>query len=265
MRQIVFLIMVMLLVISGVLLKEEGLAAQVANVTIDNPAPHGGRWGTLGGGFAFQSRTRNNTSGFIPDANVGASLGMGDPRRVFGATFNFNIYGLSNEVGEDGNFGAGSMDVQVNRTINDYIHVGAGVRNLFQWKNPPFVPRANRSYYFTTNFIIPFSRNYYKPFSLFFLTVGAGNGVFRTTADFDPRNSGNFNFFGSAAIQIFRGGNIIAEWNGYAMNAGFSIYPFRKIPALGATFAFADWTGQNLRFIMSAGYSIKLVDKVPTP
>ena len=265
MRQIGLGIMVIMLTMFTSLLREEKLVAQVANVTVDNPAPHGGIWGTLGGGFAFQSRTRNTTSGFKPDANVGLSLGMGDPRRVFGATFNFNVYGLSNEVGEDGNFGAGSMDVQVNRAINDYIHVGAGVRNLFQWKNPPFIPRTNRSFHFTGNFIIPFSRNYYKPFSLLFLTLGAGNGVFRTTSDFDPRNSGNFNFFGSAAIQVFRGGNIIAEWNGYAMNAGFSIYPFRKIPALGATFAFADWTGQNLRFIMSAGYSIRLVDKLPSP
>ncbi len=235
------------------------LSAQVANVTIDIPSPHGGGLGVVAGGFAFQSRTRNTQKGFYPDANVGVSLGLGDLRKAAGVVVAANVFGLSNEVGEDDNFGSGTLDIQLNRAVNDYIFVGAGVRSLTNWRPPQTpVPRNNRSFFVVSNFIIPLSRQYDKPFSLLFITAGAGNGIYRQTRDFNLETSGSFNPFGSIALQVFRGGNAIVEWNGYSLNAGLSVYPFRKIPALGGSLAAAGLTEGNIRFICQMGYSFKI-------
>ncbi|MDX1939390.1 MAG: hypothetical protein SFU99_02500, partial [Saprospiraceae bacterium] len=76
---------------------------------------------------------------------------------------------------------------------------------------------------------------------------------------FTLRESGNFNFFGSVALQVLRGTNVIAEWNGYDLNAGISCYPFKKIPSLGATASLADLTEKRVRFIFSAGYSFNFI------
>lgn len=235
------------------------LYAQVANVTIDIPAPHGGDLGVIAGGFAFQSRTRNTDQGFVPDGNFGMSVGLGDLKKAVGVVAAVNVFGLSNKVGEDNNLGSGTLDIQVNRAINDYIFVGAGVRSITNWIPPSTpVPRNNRSFFFVGNGIIPITRNYDKPFSLLFITLGMGNGIYRQTKDFDLETSGELNPFGSVALQVFRGGNAIVEWNGYTLNAGLSVYPFKKIPALGGTFTLASLTEGRPRFVCSMGYSFKI-------
>ncbi|MCB9276306.1 MAG: hypothetical protein H6564_19890 [Lewinellaceae bacterium] len=240
--------------------------AQVANVTIDIPAPHGGDLGVIAGGLAFQSRTRNSKEGFHPDGNVGLSVGLGDLRKLLGVVVAANIFGLSNEIGEDDNLGSGTLDIQLNRAINDYVFVGGGVRSLVNWRPPSvLVPRNNRSFFITGNCIIPLSRQYERPFSLLFITAGAGNGIYRRTRDFDIETSGKFNLFGSIALQVFRGGNVIAEWNGYTLNAGLSVYPFKKHPALGGTFSLASLTEGNIRFICSVGYSVRIGEHQAMP
>lgn len=236
--------------------------AQVANLTVDNPAPFGGKFGTVGGGVAYQSRTR---IGENADANAGFSVGLGDYKKYAGLSLNFNIFGLSPTIGEDDNFLSGAMDLMVNRMVTPYVFVGGGVRSLVKWKSPELRARNNRSFFFTSSFIIPFSRQYTKPLSLFFVTAGVGNGVFRLKKDFDLRTSGKFNVFGSMALQIFRGSNVILEWNGYEINSGISVYPFKKIPALGGTFAVADLISGRLRYIVTVGYAFQLSNKITLP
>ncbi|MBK7873035.1 MAG: hypothetical protein IPJ74_21375 [Saprospiraceae bacterium] len=251
---------VLVLIISvGCGLHWNKLNAQIANISIDIPTPHGGNLGTIGGGFAFQSRTRDTEKGFNPDANFGFGIGLGDFKKAVGLTVGANIFGLSNDIGEGDNFGSGTLDLQVNRAINDYIFVGIGARNLTKWRSPELRARNLRSYFLTSNFIIPIHRRYDEPFSLLFVTTGVGNGIFRLDKDFTLRESGNFNLFGSVALQVLRGTNIIAEWNGYDLNAGISFYPFKKIPALGATASLADLTEERTRFIFSAGYSFNFI------
>lgn len=242
----------------GFLLPLHSTFAQVANVTVDIPAPHGGDLGIIAGGFAFQSRTRDTDKGFKPDGNAGISFGLGDSRNLIGFVANFNIYGLSNKVGEDDNFGSGTLDVQINKNLNDYIFLGAGIRNLTKWKSGELIARNNRSFYFTSNYVIPLHRRYNKPFSLFFITAGVGNGIFRLDKDFNLAGSGKFNVFGSMALQVLRGTNVILEWNGYEINTAVSTYPFKKLPNLGATFCLTDLTEERTRFIFSMGYSFQI-------
>lgn len=237
------------------------LHAQTASSVIGIPAPHGGELGQIGGGMAFQSRTRNTESGWLPDANVGFMVGLGDSKELLGLALGFNIFGLSNQIGEDNNFGSGTLDVQLNRAINDYIFVGAGVRSLTNWRAPEqgIPPRNNRSFYLTSNFIVPIHRRYDEPFSLLFINVGLGNGIYRLIRDFDPNNSGNFNPFGSVALQVLRGTNAIVEWNGSGLTAGFSVYPFKKMPFLGGNVALTDLTAdESPRLIGAVGYFIQI-------
>ncbi|MDX1940489.1 MAG: hypothetical protein SFU99_08055, partial [Saprospiraceae bacterium] len=167
----------------GFLFSGHHTLAQVASISIDTPVPHGGGFGTLSGGFAFQSRTRDTEKGFNPDANIGFGVGLGDLKKAVGLTLVANFYGLSNNTGEDDNFGSGALDAQVNRAINDYIFVGVGVRSLTKWRSPELRARNLRSYFLTSNFIIPIHRRYDEPFSLFFVTAGVGNGIFRLDKD----------------------------------------------------------------------------------
>ena len=234
------------------------IGAQVAAVTVDIPAPFGGELGTVAGGFAVQSRTRNTEKGFVPDGNVNVSLGLGNSKKYAGLFTTVNFYGLSNEVGEEDNFGSGSLDIQLTRNINNYIFIGGGVRNLTYWKSPEGVPRNNRSFYLVSSYIIPIHRRYSDPFSLFFITAGVGNGMFRLDKDFDPFTSGNFNVFGNMALQVLRGTNVIVEWNGYELLTGVSCYPFRKIPTLGGTLSITDLTEARPRFVFSMGYSFRI-------
>ncbi len=244
-------------------IKNNTLYAQVANITIDNPAPFGGNFGTVGGGAVYQSKIRTQDNA---DANAGFSLGLGNTEKFFGATVNFNIFGLSNSGGEDGNFGSGTLDLQINKSLTNRIFIGGGVRNLAKWRSPKLRARNVRSYYGTASTIIPLTRFYHRPFSMLFFTAGLGNGVFRAEEDFDFRTSGNLNFFGSAAIQVFRGYNLIVEWNGYDLNSGISIFPFKKIPALGATLSINDLTryGPKDRFIIMVGYAFQFRNAIPT-
>ena len=232
--------------------------AQIANVTIETPAPHAGTLGTFSVGAAFQSRTRNTEKGWDPDGNIGLSFGLGDINKHIGIVAGINVYGLSNNVGEDNNFGSGSFDLQLNRNINDYIFVGAGVRNLFHWRTRESTPRNNRSFFVVGSIIFPLQRQYEKPFSLLFITAGMGNGTFRLDRDFDIRNSGNLAPFGSIALQVLRGTNFIIEWNGYELGSGFSFYPFKNLPSLGGTIAVTDLTEKHQRFIMMLGYTMYL-------
>ncbi len=249
----------------SMLLPAGNMDAQVANVALGIPTAYGGDLGLVAGGVAFQSRTRNTEKGFKPDANLGLSVGLGNSRDLVGVMATANIFGLSNQVGEDQNFGSGTLDLQFNRRINDYISVGAGVRNLTNWLPPETVrpPRNNRSFFAVGNFIIPTSRNYTQPFSLLFVTAGVGNGIFRLDRDFDPNTSGTFNVFGSAAVQVLRGTNVIMEWNGYDLTSGVSVYPFKKLPGLGGVFAFTDLTESRPRFNASVGYFVNLNQPKP--
>ena len=237
------------------------LQAQLANVTIDIPAPHGGTLGTAAVGFAFQSRTRNTLRGWKPDGNIGFSWGLGDINDAVGVILRANIFGLSNTIGEDNNFGSGTMDVQITRNINDYIYVGAGVRNLWKWRSPLPTPRNNRSYFLVSNFILPIHREYEKSFSLLFFTAGIGNGMFRTDKNFDLSTSGKMSPFGSIALQVLRSTNTIVEWNGYELSVGISTYPFKKLPGLGGTIAVTDLTEKYQRLVVSVGYFAYLTNK----
>jgi hypothetical protein len=252
-------VLVFLLSGSVFLTPEYSLQAQVANVTVDIPAPHGGDFGVVAGGFAFQSRTRNTPKGFKPDGNVGVSVGLGNTRKLVGIIANANIYGLSNKVGEKDNFGSGTLDVQLNRVVTDYFFIGAGMRNLARWRGGDEVARNSRSFFVTGNYVIPLHRRYSEPFSLFFITAGLGNGMFRLDRDFTLANSGKLNLFGSVALQVLRGTNLIVEWNGYEINTAISVYPFKKIPNLGGTFCLTDLTEERTRLVISMGYSFRIL------
>ena len=235
--------------------------AQVANITIDNPAPFGGYFGTVGGGVVYQSKIRTNDHS---DGNMGLSVGLGNPQKFVGLALNFNVFGLSSTIGEDDNFGSGTLDIQINRSISEFVNIGGGVRNLAKWRSPGLRARQVRSYYFNTSMVLPLSRFQGTPFNVLFVTAGVGNGVFRLEKDFDFRTSGTFNVFASAAVQAIKGVNIITEWNGYDLNAGVSVFPFKKIPSLGGTVSVADLTryGPKDRFIVMIGYALRFSNSI---
>ncbi len=109
--------------------------------------------------------------------------------------------------------------------------------------------------------VLIFDEDIEKPFSLGFVTLGVGNGVFRTEDNIDPTDEfggTQLNVFGSFATSMGSQAHAIAEWTGQDLTMGLSVVPFRRIP-LVASFGLNDLTGNagdGVRLNLSIVYGI---------
>lgn len=217
-------------------------------VTFQNPTSPG-YFGLVVLGGTLENRTRIAN---YPDANVAAYVGLGEPEKFIGAGVTINIYGLSNTNGEQNNQGQGSMSLHLNRfLLNRKLLLDAGVDNLIFWGGEQEYISYQRSFYFSGNYTVGLSENVrQKPFSYLSITAGAGNGYYRTDKHYTLGKSGSFDPFITLATPIFKGTNIITEWNGYDIGTGISSIPVQKIPFM-FTFEVTDLIYKQLRFISS--------------
>jgi hypothetical protein len=152
---------------------------------------------------------------------------------------------LSNERGQDNNFGAGSISLQASRNLPNYFSVGVGVQNLVDWDNA--AGDTGRSFYGVVSKMFVLNKDVQKPFSLAFVSLGLGNGIFRTESNFDPNDElggSEFNVFGSFATTMGDQATAMAEWTGRDLTLGVSVVPFRRVP-LVTSFGILDVTGNS--------------------
>lgn len=209
-------------------------------ISINNPTGFGAGWGDASIGILINQQNRFTSSS---DGSLSASLGLGDPEESIGLTVTLAITGLSNERGQDDNLGAGSIALQASRILPNNFAVSAGVINLVDWAGA--ADDTGRSFYAVVSKALVFNENVQEPFSLGFVTLGVGNGVFRLEDNFDPTDElggPEFNVFGTFAVTMGSQATAIAEWTGQDLTVGLSVVPFKRIP-LVTTFGLNDLTG----------------------
>lgn len=236
--------------------REIGGAGVSPSVSVQTPIGFGGYWRTASAGIVFVHRTRFTRSA---DASFAGSIGLGDPETAVGLDASIAITGFSNDLGEQDNAGGGSLSFQVSRTLPNNFGIGAGAQNIVTWRSG--ASDNGESVYVVASKILPLKPNLKEPFSLAFLSLGLGNGIYRAEDDFNPNDDWGgtpFNVFGSAAINLSENVNGIVEWTGQDLTLGLSMVPFKKVP-LVFTPSFIDVTGSagdGVRFNASLVYSI---------
>lgn len=240
-----------------VLTRELGIPTSFPLISINNPTGFVGSWGEASIGGLFNQRNRFTRS---TDGAIAASLGLGDPEEAIGFTATLSVTGLSDEKGAEDNLGAGSISLQAGRMLPENFAVSVGVQNLVDWEGA--ADDTGRTFYGAVSKVLVFSENINDPFSLGFVTVGVGNGVFRTLSNLDPEDElggSEFNVFGSFATQMGPQASAIAEWTGQDLTVGFSVVPFKTVP-LVTSFGLNDLTGNSgdgvrLNFGITYGFS----------
>ena len=222
-----------------------------AGISLETPTGFGGAPNSFSVGVLVQDRTRFTES---TDGSLSAAVSLGNPQTAIGVTTSLAIFSLSKEGGSDAGFGDnGSLSFEINRNLSDFSSVGLGVENLATWG----VNDSGTSTYLAFSQAFSLRENLNQPFGTAFVSAGLGNGRFRPEEDFDREDDGTqFNFFGSAALQLIPRTNVILEWGGQDLNLGLSVVPFANIPIL-ITPALVDLTGSagdGARFTIGVSY-----------
>jgi hypothetical protein len=226
-------------------------------ITFQNPLSPG-TFGSVVLGGIIENKTRIAN---YPDANVAAYIGLGRPEKLIGAGVTINIYGLSSKLGQKDNIGQGSLNFHLNKLfLNQKLLIDAGVDNAVFWGgdlDQDYIS-YQRSFYFSGNYLFQLRPgSMQKPFSFLSITAGAGNGNYRTDKHYTSGKSGSFDPFLSLATPIFKGTNIIGEWNGYDIGTGISSIPFQKIPFM-FTLEVTDLVFGNPRTIASISLPLRV-------
>ncbi|MEY3367428.1 MAG: hypothetical protein RI973_583 [Bacteroidota bacterium] len=214
--------------------------------------------GNVSFGSTLQSRSRLSGDFFNPDGNASVNLGLGNPEKLVGLDVRVNLYGFFNAIGSPGNFGEGSLDISLSRRVADNWWLCAGINDLTGWKLAP--AHQIRSFFTTATGVLKLrehAEDASPAFSKLYLTAGLGNGRFRLDEDYSIEDEGPLNLIAAAAVQVGRETNIFAEWNGYTTVAGFSSYPFRRLP-IQILVGVDDIFHEKWKFIFACGAGINL-------
>jgi hypothetical protein len=223
------------------------------------PIGFGGYYGNVGLGAAYQSST---SLGNKDDANFGATVSLGDPRKYVGLDLTLAVNSITNDPtrGNGGTLGSNTLSAQVSRQLGDDLSIGLGAENLLAFRPSERNISTTLSYYFVATKVFPLNNDSSKPFSTLYTSVGVGNGRFLPAGKVTIKGEPGLNLFGSMAIKAIDGVNGIVEWSGQDIDLAVSVVPFRNIP-LAITPAVVDLIGtsqnRGARFNISVGYSFK--------
>lgn len=214
-----------------------------------SPTAFGADFGSVFTGASFQERTRFTTSS---DGAVSAGFGLGNATKAVGLEVAVSVLDLTSRGSDDRAFDRGSVSLKLHRRLPNNFAVAVGYENALVWG----FTDAGSSFYGVGSKIFQFQDSPRKPFSSLTVSLGVGNGRFRTEDDFNADNK-TVNVFGSAGLRVLEPVSVIADWTGQDLTLGASIAPFRNIPIV-ITPAIADVTGSagdGSRFILGVGYS----------
>jgi hypothetical protein len=219
-----------------------------------SPTAFGADFGSVFTGASFQERTRFTSSS---DGAVSAGFGLGNATKAFGLEVALSVLDLTSRGGDDQAFDRGSVSLKLHRRLPNNFAIAVGYENALVWG----FTDAGSSFYGVGSKIFQFQDSPRQPFSSLTVSLGVGNGRFRTEDDFNADKK-TVNVFGSAGLRVLEPVSVIADWTGQDLTLGASIAPFRNIPIV-ITPAIADVTGSagdGSRFILGVGYSYSFSD-----
>ncbi len=192
-------------------------------LTIANPSGFGGDRGQFFSGFSYQTDTRLNTSNESKDdGSLGFGYAFGNAQKAVGAEISYTL----GSFGRNRDFGTGGFNAKVHRQFPGNWAVAAG------WNGFLNIGDDNDfkdSLYLTTTKIFKTREKLNSAFSRMAVTVGVGNGQFRTEDAIEDGDEG-FNIFGTLAFRIATPVSGIVEWTGQDLAIGTSVSPFRRVP-----------------------------------
>ncbi len=226
-------------------------------LTLANPTGFGAANNTGFFGLSYQARIRPSQT----DSDAGAVIGIGlfDPRDVAGLELSYTAASLN---GRTRPFGSGGFNAKIHHRFTDDLSVAVGYNgfaNIGQSNTVPgFTNDFTGSLYAAATQIFRTQDDINAPFSRIALTVGAGNGQYRTVPTI-LLNNGGVGVFSSLAFRIAQPVSAIVEWTGQDLAAAVSFVPFAGIPFY-ITPGVRDLAGEGLngsRFVLGTGFSFK--------
>jgi hypothetical protein len=217
---------------------------------ITTPTAFGTDFGQAFIGAGLQARTRYTDD---PDGAFVVGVGLGD-RRVLGVELAATSYSTFSERG--GTFGeVGSLSVRVHRLVGRDFAIAAGWENPVHWGDSD----AGESHYAVATRVFRNGVDGHQPFSATVISVGVGDGRFRTEHQVEE-DLDKVNFFMSTGVRLHPNASWIIDWTGQDLNMAVSLMPLgRRFPII-LTPGVADvWgnAGDGGRAILAVGYNFE--------
>lgn len=214
-----------------------------------SPSAYGANWGNGFIGVGGQARTRFTPSR-LPDGSAVVGFGLGNARDFLG--LEVAVTSLSTfRQGFGTNYAA---SFKIHRSLPKNMGFAVGWENAVHNAGTD----GGRSLYGVVSSVIPIRSKAEDALSTLTLSVGAGNGRFRSEKDVQTGEEA-VNVFGSAGLRVFEWVSVIADWTGQDLVAALSIVPFIRVPLI-ITPGFADLTGSagdGARFVIGAGLGFR--------
>jgi hypothetical protein len=216
--------------------------------SITTPTAFGADLGQAFIGTGIQARTRYTHES---DAAFVAGLGLGD-RRVLGLEVAATSYSSFSSRG--GTFGeVGSLSFRLHRLVGRDAAVAVGWENPVHWGDTD----AGESRYAVATKVFRNGPDGDAPFSATVISMGVGNGRFRTEKQVTEKRE-RVNFFMSTGVRLHRNASWIIDWTGQDLNLAVSLMPAgRRFPII-VTPGVADvwhYAGDGPRPIVAIGYN----------
>lgn len=228
-----------------------------------SPSAYGANWGNGFVGVGGQARTRY-TPERLPDGSAVVGFGLGNARDHLGVEVALTSLSTFRQ-----GFGTNySASFKIHRALPKSMGFAVGWENAIHNAGTD----GGRSLYGVVSSVIAIRSKATDALSTLTLSLGAGNGRFRSEKDVQADEE-RVNVFGSAGLRVFEWVSVIADWTGQDLVAALSVVPFIRVPLI-ITPGIADLTGSagdGARFVMGAGMGFRFRglgtrrDRAPSP
>jgi hypothetical protein len=214
-------------------------------ISANSPTAFGAEYGDLFFSADFQERARNVSA---PDGDLMVGFGLGNAEKLVGLEVAVNLFstvrtGLGHSYG---------IDFMVHRALPWDVGIAVGVESAIR-RHADHAP----SHFVVASKYFQFGHSESAPFSALTVSIGAGDGRFRSEND-EIDDVKTVNAFGSAALRVLEPASLIADWTGQDLALGVSIVPFRKLPVdiMPGLVDVTGHAGDGARFVIAAGIDL---------
>lgn len=224
------------------------------------PSAFGGSWGSMGAGLSYQRRVRYRDN---DDGAAAVMVSFGNRRSLVGLDVSVAILDLSRRQGNPAGFGRrGSFSFAAGRDFPGGYAAAVGLENTMNWGGTD----QESSVYAVASRRLLLRQSAWEPFSRAYISVGVGNGRFRSEQAL-ARGDEGAGVFGGVAVQVIPPLAAIAEWTGQDLNLGVSLLPF-PTQTLVLTPTLVDVTGNagdGARLTLAVGWGFSLPQALLEP
>ena len=162
-------------------------------------------------------------------------FGMGDPRSYFG----LEVTATSYSTFRSGFATRAGLNLHLHRIVFGSFGLAVGWENALERG----APDSSESLYGVVSKWFQLKDSDSAPFSSIMLSLGVGDGRFRSQEDVD-NDVDVLGVFGSVALRVASPASVVVDWTGQDLTALLSLTPFRTV-SLILSGGWADITGRT--------------------